>query len=138
MHKVVIDQYHHQVWNQKKTERVFDLFHPDAVIHSALGKKQGPEAMHSIVNTWLQAFPDLKVVPVHTLEEGSTVIAHWESHGTHQGIFRGIEPSERHVSYGGVTIFQFMGNKVAEYWSYVDMQTLMAQLGVDTPLSVMA
>jgi predicted ester cyclase len=131
--KTLIENYMNDVWNKKALESVSKTFHSNATIHSALGSTtHGPHSMsHSmleIVQKWLLVFPDLKVTLLHTIAENDLVVSQWEAHGTHQGEFKGIAPSHRSVKYSGVSIYRVTADKVIEYWSYIDMQSILLQI----------
>ena len=57
------------------------------------------------------------------------VAARWIIRGTHRGKFRGYEPSEKKVQFGGINIFRFGdAGKVVELWNHRDDLSLIEQI----------
>lgn len=128
MIKEIAEQYAHTVWNEKNTAIIDQLIDKSAIIHSLLGHYTGPSDMKKIVQAWLTGFPDLKVENLATLQNDDKVAIQWTAKGTHQGDFKGFAPTNKPVSYSGVTIYRILGGKIIEYWAYLDMQHLLNQL----------
>jgi steroid delta-isomerase-like uncharacterized protein len=126
--KQIAESYTHRIWNEKDLSAIDDLIHKDAVAHSPLGNFHGQEAMKKIARTWLMGFPDLVVKNIATICEGDLVVIQWQAEGSHQGEFKGINPTGKQVSYAGVTIYRIKEGKIVEYWAYTDMQHLLEQL----------
>lgn len=128
MRKTLIENYQDTVWNKKNTAIISQVFDEDAIIHSPLGVYHGPAAMEEIVSHWLTSFPDLNVQLLNTITENDTVVSHWRASGTHKGEFRGVAATNRPIEYEGVTIFRIDGDKIKEYWAYLQMDHLLSQL----------
>lgn len=128
MNKALAEQYAHTIWNQKDILIIDQLLHPEIVIHSLLGKFYGRQAMKDVVQAWLDAFPDLVVTTLSILAETDKVMIQWKAQGTHQGVFKGIQPTGKPVNYEGVTIYRIQSQQIVEYWAYLDMQYLFHQI----------
>lgn len=128
MVKTIAENYAEAIWNQKDLHVIDQLLHPEIVIHSLLGKFQGRQAMKDVVQAWLEAFPDLAVTTLSTLTEVDKVMIQWKAQGTHQGVFKGIQPTGKPVHYEGVTIYRIQEQKIIEYWAYLDMHYLFHQI----------
>ena len=126
--KAIAQEYAHRVWDEKDLRAIDDLLAKALIIHSPLGDYYGPEAMRTVVQSWLTAFPDLAVTNSHIVCENDLVVMQWKAHGTHLGEFKGRKPTGKQIAYPGVTIYQIKQDKIAEYWAYIDMQYLLAQL----------
>ena len=120
--------YAHQLWNDKDLNAIDTHFHENCVIHSPLGDVYGKQAMKNIVQAWFEGFPTLLVNNIAVLSERDRVAIQWQAKGVHSGKFKGIEPTEKSVSYSGVTIYRIQQNKIVEYWAYLDMNALFDQL----------
>lgn len=98
-----------------------------------------PEPMHDIAmakrfhDTFLTAFPDLRVTVVGLVAEGDQVVGHWTSHATHTGPLAGsmgtLPPTGRRGSVEGVIICRLVGDKIVEEWAIFDLVGLLQQLG---------
>lgn len=79
------------------------------------------------------AFPDLKVEILSQIAEGDLVATHWCISATQTGPYGGTPPSGRPVSWTGVQIDRFEGDKIAESWVSWDKHTQLVQLGLIPP-----
>ena len=75
------------------------------------------------------SFPDLIITVEDLFAEGDRVVARLTARGTHQGLFRGIAPTGRAVSWTGMRIFRIANGKIAEHWANWDDLSLLKQLG---------
>ena len=123
-----INNYHQVLWNKKDTGVIFDLFTDDAKIHSPLNTVSGPYALKEIIDAWFTAFPDLTVKWGEVLASTDKVVATFEATGTHKGIFLGIPPTQKTVTYRGTSIYEFTNDKVREYWANIDIDEIKKQL----------
>jgi SnoaL-like polyketide cyclase len=57
------------------------------------GGARGPEGIKRIVDTFVDAFPDLQVSLDDELSSGEKMITRWTARGTHQGELMGIAPT---------------------------------------------
>lgn len=124
----VAETYAHRIWECKDLQAIDELIHQNCVIHSLLGDFYGPQSMKSVVRTWLNGFPDLVVKSTSVICEQDLVVIQWQAHGSHQGEFKGIQPTGRSISYSGVTIYRINQSKIVEYWAYIDMKHLLDQI----------
>lgn len=126
--KFIAENYHERVWKGKDLGAIDDWLDENIVIHSALGNYHGKSEMRTIVQAWLTAFPDLHVHNQSIICANDQVVIQWQANGRHLGEFKEKKPTGRRVSYSGVTIYRMKHNKISEYWAYLDMQHLLAQL----------
>jgi hypothetical protein len=75
------------------------------------------------------AFPDMKVVIDHTIEEGDKVVARWTATMTHKGEFLGFAASDKQVTITGTTIERISNGKIVEGWDNWDQLGLLVQIG---------
>mgnify|MGYP006291199071 CR=1 FL=1 len=68
------------------------------------------------------------------MEDGDAVMAAWEARGTHEGTFRGIEPTGREIDVRGFSYRRAAAGRFVAATDQVGMMTMLAQLGVDLPL----
>lgn len=126
--KKIAEMYANKVWNEKNIETIDQFIHPDAVIHSLFGDVHGTQAMKDVVQAWLKGFPDLHVDNEIILAENDLVTLQWRATGSHQGEFKGKQPTGKKVSYSGMTLYRIQNNQIIEYWAYLDMQHLLNQI----------
>jgi predicted ester cyclase len=79
----------------------------------------------------MKAFPDQELTAWHLIAEGDLVAAHLRGTGTHRGVFRGIAPTGRVLTF---EIFDYVRfddeGRIAERWTLVDWIGLYRQMGV--------
>lgn len=126
--KEVAEKYSQAIWNDKNFDAIDQFVDSSAILHSSLGNFLGPKDMKKIVQTWLTGFPDLTVENLAILQNGDRVAIQWQAKGSHQGEFKGFAPTGKPISYGGVTIYRILNEKIIEFWTYLDMQHLINQL----------
>ena len=126
--KDIAEEYANKIWNDKDISTIDKLVHQNVVIHSLLGDFHGTKAMRDVVQAWLKGFPDLQVYNDIVISENDIVSIQWRANGTHQGEFKGRQPTGKTVSYSGVTVYRIKNNQIVEYWAYLDMQHLLSQI----------
>jgi steroid delta-isomerase-like uncharacterized protein len=86
--------------------------------------------MSELVKQWWTAFPDAKGTPQLTLVNGMNIASVEHFAGTNTGPLMGMEPSGKKVGYLMLHSFEGTGpGPVAKGHAYIDMATMMAQLG---------
>jgi steroid delta-isomerase-like uncharacterized protein len=86
------------------------------------------ESQRSIFATLFSAFPDYRVAILDLIAEGEKVVAHVQVQGTHRGIFFGIQPTGKQITWTAVDIFHFARGKIIEYWLITDNLNVLQQL----------
>lgn len=101
------------------------------------GSGEGVEGRDGIKELWEEywtAFPDLVGVSTELIAEGDRVAVFREEVGTHEGDFRGVEPTGNEIT------FEYAGYVVIEDGEIVhghflgNILNLVTQLGVDPPI----
>lgn len=128
--KEVAEEYANKIWNNKDIHFIDHSVNHDVRIHSLMGESRGIENMKAVIHAWLAGFPDLQVINDIIIGENDLVSVQWRAKGTHQGEFKGIEPTGKSVAYSGVTVYRIKENRIIEYWAYLDMQHLFSQICV--------
>jgi len=78
---------------------------------------------------WHQAFPDARIAIEDQIAERDLVVTRVTFHGTHEGRYKGIEPTHRGVTWTGIAIDRIVEGKVVEMWHEADELGLLKQLG---------
>jgi len=92
---------------------------------------EGAKAAHQIM---LTGFPDYQTVIEDLFAEGDRVAARITMSGTHTGVFIGIPPTGKLVSFTGIYIARITNGKIVEHWGEEDGVSLLAQLGALPPM----
>jgi predicted ester cyclase len=77
-----------------------------------------------------EGFPDLQLTIEDTVAEGDLVAQRISFNGTHTGVFQGLPPTNRRVTFSGLELNRFEDGRVAEHWFQLDALGLLQQLGL--------
>ncbi|MFC6952782.1 nuclear transport factor 2 family protein [Halorubellus litoreus] len=118
---------------------VDEAYAEDVVIHMIRAGDDDPVASRDDVKTvygdWLEAFPDLEIEVHATVAQDDVVMQYFTFHGTHDGEFRGIEPTGKDISVDGFHMRRIEDGEVVEMASVASMADLIAQLDLEYPLA---
>lgn len=128
--KRIVRQIPEEVANEGNVALLDEIFAEDLIDHTPLGETRGREAAKELFEQLRAAFPDLEVTVEDMIAEGDTVAARVKWHATHEGEFRGIEPTGREVEFPVMAFLRLKDGKVVERWIQPDQLGLMQQLGV--------
>ena len=120
-----------EVANKGDLAVVDDIIAPDFVRHDLGGGPDlvGPEGVRRLMAAQRAAFPDLQLAIEHMIVQGDMAVARYTARGTHQGVFQGVAPTGKQVTWRGVNIYRIAGGKLAETWQLADMLGIMRQIG---------
>lgn len=88
----------------------------------------GEEFESRVLDVFHGAFPDLSIAVESLVSEGPTVVCRFTMSGTHEGVFRGIEPSGETIIVTGVVELRLTGSGIAELWQTTDSLELLDQI----------
>jgi steroid delta-isomerase-like uncharacterized protein len=130
--EALVRRYVEEVYDQRKLEVVGEIFASDLTLHDPdlPGGARGPEGIKRVVETFVDAFPDLQVSLDEELSSGEKVVTRWTSRGTHRGELMGIAPTGNRVEVTAVGIWRVADGKIAEAWLVFDALGMMQQLGI--------
>ena len=124
------------------TERMNTLRAPDFELDFVYGdaSASGPlssEETKQFWPAWLVGFPEKDWEVTRTIAAEDVVVTQWIFTGTHSQalgppIFEPpVPPSGRTIMFRGVSIYDISGNLIKSETTYMDLATLMVELGVD-------
>jgi steroid delta-isomerase-like uncharacterized protein len=134
-HKEVFGRLYHSVWNDRRLEFIDKLIAKSHALSApgVSGGGVGPTAYRREVERYLAGFPDLKFTVDETVSEKDILVVAWTITGTHRGEFHGILPTNKKISFGGITIHQIADGKILETTAQWDVLAFLQQLGIPTP-----
>jgi steroid delta-isomerase-like uncharacterized protein len=98
---------------------------------------QGRNALELAVQSYMTAFPDLRVTVNSSTIDGQRLAQEWTSTGTHQGELMGVAPTGRWIeNYGAMVVTWDDDGKVIEgsvYWNPLAMLRQLGLLDEDDP-----
>jgi steroid delta-isomerase-like uncharacterized protein len=131
--EALVRRYVEEVYDQRKLDVIDEIFAPDFTLHDPDlpgGAGRAPEGIKRIVETFVEAFPDLQVSLDDELSSAEKVVTRWTSRGTHQGELMGIAPTGKRIEVTAVGIWRVSEGKISEAWLVFDALGMMQQLGV--------
>jgi steroid delta-isomerase-like uncharacterized protein len=90
----------------------------------------GEEAVRKLLQGWIGAFPDLHLETVRLRHMDDGVLVEGLITGTHDGDWAGIPPTGRRVEVPAIGIFEFDEDRLLCEKVYLDMVTVLTQIGV--------
>ncbi|WP_227134478.1 nuclear transport factor 2 family protein [Halorubellus salinus] len=118
---------------------VDEAYAEDVVVHMIRAGDDDPVGSRDDVKTvyrdWLDAFPDLEIEVHATVAQDDVVMQYFTFHGTHDGEFRGIEPTGTEIAVNGFHMRRIEDGAVVEMASVASMADLIQQLELEYPLS---
>jgi steroid delta-isomerase-like uncharacterized protein len=135
----LMHRWFREVWNEGKTETVYELLSPDAVGRGQTGPQSeihGPAEFVPFVERIRGAFPDINV----TIEDGfgaeDKVVVRWSATMTHRGDHLGIPATGKEVRLTGITIARILEGQIVEGWDNWDQLGMLQQIGAYQPETV--
>jgi steroid delta-isomerase-like uncharacterized protein len=121
-----------QVWGQESLDTLDELATPNLSVYYPLLKEPiyGPEAFKQHLMRAHSAVPDAAIESLDEISEGDKVVVRWTARGTHNGVFLGVPPTGKQLTWTGITIYRIADGKIVEERGEEDALGLMQQLGV--------
>lgn len=124
--------------NAKNYDRVAELFTADYTRHDpdAQVEDQGPEPFIEALRQLHEAFPDSEVHVGKIIAEDDLVSFEGTMTGTHEGVFKGIEPTQATMEIPGNAMHRIRDGKIAETWATWNFLAGLQQLdAIDAPMA---
>lgn len=122
-----------EAFNARDDQAEADARTADYIAHAPASIEPGPldsDGWTRFLSAFLEGFPDLHLKVEDAAADDEMVAQRILFTGTHTGVFQGLPPTHRQVSFGGLEINRMVDGKVAEHWFYLDQVTLLQQLGL--------
>jgi predicted ester cyclase len=136
----VVERFFTQVWNRRQFAVLDEIVDPACVTHqvrSAPGAiavaARGPLALREHIESWLTAFPDIKVTTDLQCICGTQVVSWTTMRGVHTGPWQEVPPSGREVTIRTVSQHRVEKGRIVEDWVIVETLGLFQQLGLVGP-----
>jgi len=122
-------QWFQEVWRNRDAEAIPRLMAPDARGHLEGGQEiTGPEAFIQFHRALLTAIPDIEIEMLGVLGNETEACVRWAAAGTHVGEGLGFAPTNKRVSFHGVTWFRMENGQIAEGWDNWNQDRLFAEM----------
>jgi len=125
--KELVRRYFAEIWSGGNYNAADDLVGGGQP--ASTGMPMNPDGIKHVASLFRTAFPDIKYDLALLVAEGDIVMAHWKAKGTHKGMFRGVEPTGKEITYQGFDVYRVVNGKLVERWGLNDDLGLLQQLG---------
>ena len=120
---------HAEVENRHDVEATIATFHrPRYEVNGEAS--DGEDAVRELLQALMGGFPDLHVETVRLRHMDDGVLVEGLITGTHNGEWAGIPPSGSRIEVPAVGIFEFDEDRLLCEKVYLDMATVLTQIGV--------
>ena len=113
-----VREYYDRVINGRDLDAVAEFFADERMVE---GVRRGCFA-------YFEAFPDLHVSLDELIAEGESVFLRSTLTGTHDGEYKGIPATGRHVATECAEVFRIRDDRFVGYWCLTNVAGLMRQL----------
>ena len=128
-HKAVLRRWA-DAWNDHDANAAVSLLTEGYVRHDPNGPDVvGPSDAKAFLQAIYEGFPNLRLDESALISEGDLVAVRYAVTGTHKGVFNGIPPSGRDVSFEAHDWFMVENGKITEQWVIIDVFGLLQQIG---------
>ena len=114
----VVRDYYARVINGRDLDAVDEYFAEERMV----------EGVRAGCFRYFEAFPDMHVSLDELIAEGDRVFLRSTLTGTHDGEYKGIPPTGRHVATECAEVFRIVDGTFAGYWCLTNVAGLMRQL----------
>jgi predicted ester cyclase len=108
-------------------ERLFAAI--DTKDHATIESLCADQRLREALGRFLTTFPDLRFRPDWIISENDMVAAWVEIEGTHDGPFRGVAPTGKHVQSAAIYALRVQDGKFVDYWLGADWLGMLDQMG---------
>jgi len=131
--KALLQRWFDEVWNQRRSETIDELFDAGGVAHGLSDDPEnpikGPAGFKPFHATFCGAFPNIQVNVEDMIAEGDKVAARCSVSGQHQGDHLGVAASNAPILFHGMAIVRNEKGKIVEAWNTFDFLTMNRQIG---------
>jgi len=130
INKEIVRRYLEEVMNTGRVDHIEDFISPN-YIEVYQGKKYplGIKGAIDHVQGVRKTYPDLKVTVEQQIAEGEWVATSIVAHGTHQGVWLGIKPTGKILTFTGVNIDRVLNGRIVEHGGAANMTEPLLEAG---------
>ena len=128
--KVLIQRYIDEVINTGNLDKIEQYISPDyAEVYEGKRYVLGIEGAKLHVLGVRQTYPDLQLTVTHQIAEDEWVATVIVARGTHAGVWLGIQPTGKILTYSGVNIDKVIDERIAEHGGAANLLLPLLEAG---------
>lgn len=125
--EAIVRRYWSDVWTYGSVETVAELYHPECRHYGAFSI----EGFQRNVTRSFEGMPDLRTEIIELVSTDEVVVSRVIYHGTHTGVYFGLEPTGRTIEITGMDMFRIRDGLIVEHWHEADHDGMFRQLGLE-------
>lgn len=125
----LVHTFFSNLWIAEDYSAVEERCSPNIIVDSVIKKTIGKKAKTEIARNWFDAFPNRTAKITEVIQKNDTVVLQWESKSIHEGVFCGLAPTGRVVTYSGICYFQVIDKLITTFYSVSNILISLAQAG---------
>jgi steroid delta-isomerase-like uncharacterized protein len=130
----LMHRWFREVWNEGRTQTVYDLLSPDAVARGQASEEiHGPAEFVLFVERIRSAFSDINISVEDAFGVEDRVVVRWSGTMRHSGDGLGVPASGKPVRITGITIARILDGQIVEGWDNWDQLGMLQQIGAYEP-----
>jgi predicted ester cyclase len=114
-----------KVLNDGDMDALSGMVHNDIVLP---GSTPGLDGLRRTLLDQRKVFADPEYKAVDVIAQGEKVAVRFAGKATHDAAFLGLPATGKRLKIWGVMIFRFEGRMIAEFWSVLDVSSILGQL----------
>ncbi|MFO1513808.1 MAG: ester cyclase [Verrucomicrobiota bacterium] len=123
--KLLARRFLEQIVNTGEVDRLHEFLAPGFV--ASYANSRGIKWAREHILTFRHCYPDMQVTVDGQVGEGDVVVTWWTMRGTHQGEWKGIQPTHELVTLTGVNVQRIHRGLILEQWGAANtLEALMA------------
>lgn len=119
----------YDVYNQGREDVLNEIIASDYLDYGPGEPVRGLEGAKTNVQVLSTGFDQIHFVIDAIIAEGDTVAVRWTGAMRHSGTFFGIAPTNKHVSFTGMSMYRLKNGKIVETRIVQDIAGLLKQIG---------
>jgi steroid delta-isomerase-like uncharacterized protein len=127
-HEPLIRRWFNEIWNERRSDTIYELFAQDAVGHLEGQEVVGPDQFHQFYSELTAVFPNLRITVDEVLSHGQSAAVRWTVVATYAGEGFGLEATQREVRFRGMSWMHIREGKIIEGWDSWNQEGLLQQL----------
>ena len=121
----------YEVFSSGDYSTMSEFIADDFVDHSpSPGQKPGLAGLKEMFESMKKGYPDMKFTINDIICSNDKASVLFTFTGTNTGEMMGMKPTGKAVNVQGIDYLYFKNGKATEHWGYMDMETMMKQLGM--------
>lgn len=119
-----------EIWSEGRLEVIDEIVSEEYVdYYEGEPNVHGRDGLKEYVAGLRESFPDFGKDIKEIVANEDSVALRFMATGTHEGVYEGIEPTDKEISFAGSIFFDFEDGKITATYESADTWGLMEQLG---------